>query len=433
VTAFEQTGAPPGAAPLPAPLPAGAPVDTTPRGGWLERYERLLGARTLRALEALARRLKGHRIVMVNTTKTGGGVAEILHRVVVILNELGITTTWEVMEGDDRFFGVTKKMHNALHGHVQPLTEADREVYHERTRMEADRLALDGDLILIHDPQPAYLIDHRREPGQRWVWRCHIDLSRRDETYWEFLRPAVERYETAIFSHIEFVPPLTVPAVLVPPSIDPFAEKNREMEETEIGAICDRLGLDATSPWITQVSRFDRIKDPIGVLEAFRLVRARRPSHLILAGGSASDDPEGAEVLAEVREKAKDVRDVTILELPPQSDKEINAIQRASTVVVQKSLREGFALTVSEGLWKRRAVVASAVGGIPLQVLHERTGLLVRSVEGTAFQTIRLLDNPDMRRELGMEGHIHVRDNFLHTREVRDYLAVFAGHLGAST
>jgi trehalose synthase len=202
------------------------------------------------------------------------------------------------------------------------------------------------------------------------------------------------------------------------------------MSEEEVETICERLGLDATSPWITQVSRFDRIKDPVGVLEAFKLVRSRRPSHLILAGGSASDDPEGAEVLAEVRENAKGVKDVTILELPPQSDIEINAIQRASTVVLQKSLREGFALTVSEALWKRRAVVASAVGGIPLQVLHERTGLLVRSIEGTAFQTIRLLDNPELRRDLGTEGHIHVRDNFLHTREVRDYLAVFARLLG---
>ncbi len=401
--------------------------EARPETTWLERYARIVGPETLRALGALARSLRGHRIVMVNTTKTGGGVAEILHRVVVILNELGIPTTWEVMEGDDRFFGVTKKIHNALHGQVQPLTEEDREIYRERTRQEAERLALDGDLILIHDPQPAALIEHRREAGQHWVWRCHIDLSRRDDAYWQFLSPAVSQYDTAIFSHIEFVPPLSIPAVLVPPSIDPFAEKNRTMEEDEIIAILERLGLEFSGHLVTQVSRFDRIKDPIGVLEAFRLIRARRSASLLLAGGGASDDPEGAEVLAEVREKAKGVRDVTILELPPQSDREINAIQRASTVVLQKSLREGFALTVSEALWKRRAVVASAVGGIPLQILDERTGLLVRSIEGTAFQTVRLLDNPELRRELGAEGHTHVRDNFLHTREVRDYLAVFAG------
>jgi len=406
---------------------ARVPYEHPPSETWLSRYEPVVGAGTLRALEALARKLRGHRIVMVNTTKTGGGVAEILHRVVVILNELGVSTSWEVMEGDDRFFGVTKRMHNALHGHVEPLTDQDREIYNERTRLEADRLALDGDLIFIHDPQPAALIEHRRKPGQKWVWRCHIDLSRRDAAYWDFLQPFVARYDAAIFSHIAFVPPITIPTYLVAPSIDPFATKNRDLSEHEIEGVLERLDLTAGPGWITQVSRFDRIKDPIGVIEAYRLVRARRPNaRLLLAGGGASDDPEGAEVLAEVRSRASAAPGVTVLELPPGSDLEINAIQRASSVVLQKSLREGFALTVSEALWKRRAVVASAVGGIPLQVLHEQTGMLVHSIEGTAFQTIRLLDNPDLRRSLGEEGRQHVRDNFLHTREVRDYLAVFA-------
>ncbi|HEV8128882.1 MAG TPA: glycosyltransferase [Candidatus Eisenbacteria bacterium] len=404
------------------------PFEHPPSEPWLSRYETLVGAGTLRALEALARKLRGHRIVMVNTTKTGGGVAEILHRVVVILNELGVPTTWEVMEGDERFFGVTKRMHNALHGQGEPLTEQDKEIYHERTRVEAERLALDGDLIFIHDPQPAALIQNRRKPGQRWVWRCHIDLSRRDAAYWDFLQPFVSEYDAAVFSHIAFVPPqLTLPTYLVPPSIDPFANKNRDLSEHEIEGVLERLDLTAAPGWITQISRFDRIKDPVGVIEAYRLVRNRRTqARLLLAGGGASDDPEGAEVLAEVRARAATVPGVTVLELPPGSDLEINALQRASTVVLQKSLREGFALTVSEALWKRRAVVASAVGGIPLQVIHEQTGLLVHSIEGTAFQTIRLIDNPDLRRSLGDEGRQHVRDNFLHTREVRDYLAVFA-------
>jgi trehalose synthase len=395
-------------------------------GGLLESYASVVGDEMIGALEALARRLRGHRLVMVNTTKTGGGVAEILHRVVAMLNELGVPTTWEVMGGDARFFGMTKKMHNALHGQGGPLTDEDREVYLERTRLEADQLALDGDLILIHDPQPAALIAHRRDAGQRWAWRCHIDLSRRDDDHWNLLLPYVSQYDATIFSAIEFVPPLPTPIYLVPPSIDPFSEKNREMEIEEMESILARLGIAGRPPLITQISRFDRIKDPRGVIEAFELIRARRRAQLLLAGGGASDDPEGAEVLAEVREQARNVGDVTILELPPQSDREINALQRASTVVMQKSLREGFALTVSEALWKRRAVVASAVGGIPLQVLHERTGLLVRSIEGAAFQTIRLLDNSELRRQLAAEGHDHVRDNFLHTREVRDYLAVFA-------
>jgi len=404
-------------------------VSEVQAGGWLERYAQLVGSGTLRALEALARKLHGHRLVMVNTTKTGGGVAEILHRVVVILNELGVPTTWEVMEGDERFFGVTKKMHNALHGHGEKLTSEDRAIYAERTRREAERLELDGDLILIHDPQPAGLISLRRSKGQRWVWRCHIDLSSRDPDHWEFLRPSIAQYDASIFSAIEFVPPLDIPTYLVPPSIDPFSEKNREMGVEEMLAILDRLGLPRRGPWVTQISRFDRIKDPLGVIEAFRMVRSRRRARLLLAGGGASDDPEGAEVLAEVRERAAKSKDVTVLELPPGSDIEINALQRASTVVMQKSLREGFALTVSEALWKRRAVVASAVGGIPLQILNERTGLLARSIEGAALQTVRLLDNADLRHDLGAEGRAHVRENFLHTREVRDTIAVLSSLL----
>ena len=413
----------------PGAAPGGAPPAPPASGSWLEGYARLLGPQTMRSLEALARRLRGHRIVMVNTTKTGGGVAEILHRVVRILSELGVETVWEVMGGDERFFGVTKKIHNALHGHVRPLTEEDREVYNERTRIEAGRLALDGDLVLIHDPQPAALIGSRRRPGQRWVWRCHIDLARRDQETWAFLLPHVAQYDAAIFSAVEFVPPLTLPTYLVPPSIDPFSEKNRAMAEEEVDTVVEGLGIREHGPWVTQISRFDRIKDPVGVIEAFRMVRARRKARLLLAGGGASDDPEGAEVLAEVRAAAARVPDVRILELPPGSDREINALQRHSSVVLQKSLREGFALTVSEALWKRRAVVASAVGGIPLQVIHERTGLLVRSIEGTAFQVIRLLDNAELRRELGVEGQAHVREHFLHTREVRDYLAIFASLL----
>ena len=410
----------------------GALDPVTTETSLLDRYSRLVGPDAIRTLEALARRLHGRSVVMVNTTKTGGGVAEILHRVVVILNELGVPTRWEVMEGELPFFNVTKKMHNSLHGHGTPLTAEDRDVYREQNRLEARRLRLDDDIVLIHDPQPAALIDHCRRPGQHWVWRCHIDLSRRDPDHWDFIAPWVAAYDAAIFSAIEFVPPLPNPVYLVPPSIDPFSEKNRDMRLEEAEAILARFGLASRPPLVTQVSRFDRIKDPLGVIEAFTLIRKRRTAQLLLAGGGASDDPEGVEVLAEVRERAASLKDVTILELPPMSDLEINAIQRASSVVIQKSLREGFALTVSEALWKRRAVVASAVGGIPLQVLHERTGLLVRSIEGTAFQSVRLLDNPILRQELGAEGRSHVRDNFLHTREVRDYLAVFASLLPTS-
>jgi trehalose synthase len=392
----------------------------------VDGYRAVVGDGPIQILESLARRLRGHRLVMVNSTATGGGVAEILHRLVRLLNELGVRTTWEVMPGDTRFHGITKTIHNALHGADAHLSEDDERYYHEVNQQAARVLALDGDLIFIHDPQPAGVILHRRRAGQRWVWRCHIDLSHADAGTWEFLAPVVSMYDAAVFSHVAFVRQLAVPAILAPPSIDPLADKNRELSEDELDALLDPLDLPTRRPWVTQVSRFDRLKDPVGVIDAFVLARASEEAHLILAGGSADDDPEGAQVLAEVRERAHGRNDVSILALPPDAHLTINALQRRSAVVVQKSLREGFALTVSEALWKRRAVVAGAVGGIPLQVLHERTGLLVRSIEGCAYQITRLLRAPDLRRRLGAAGREHVRDNFLHPREARDYLAVFA-------
>jgi trehalose synthase len=392
----------------------------------LDGYRSVMCEGTLETLAGLARRLRGHRIAMVNSTATGGGVAEILHRLVRLLDELGVPVSWEVMPGDARFYGITKTVHNALHGWPGALDDDDRAYYLEANRRAAQELALDGDLVLIHDPQPAALAGLRRSGGQRWVWRCHIDLSRADQAVWEFLSPHVGRYDAAVFSHADFVPPLGIPGYLAPPSIDPLSDKNRELPEEEIDALLAPFDLPRETPLVVQVSRFDRIKDPVGVIDAFLLARRREKAHLVLAGGSADDDPEGAEVLAEVRARAGGRSDISVLLLPPDAHLIVNALQRRSTVVVQKSLREGFALTVSEALWKRRAVVAGAVGGIPLQVIHERTGLLVRSVEGCAYQLIRLLRNAALRRRLGREGREHVRDNFLHPREARDYLALFA-------
>jgi trehalose synthase len=400
------------------------PIDTSGES-LLEGYRAIVGDAPLQVLEGLAKRLRGHRIVMVNSTATGGGVAEILHRLVRLLNELGLPTSWEVLPGDARFHAITKAIHNALHGWPGQLTADDMAWYHEIQARAAKALELDGDLVLIHDPQPAGLAALRRQPGQRWVWRCHIDLSRANADVWSFLAGEVAHYDAAVFSHVAFVPALTIPAFLVPPSIDPLSDKNRELADEELEHLLAPFGLPARRPWVTQVSRFDRIKDPIGVVDAFDMVRKREPAHLILAGGGADDDPEGAEVLAEVRRKVGSRRDASVLLLPPDAHLVVNALQARSTVVVQKSLAEGFALTVSEALWKRRAVVASAVGGIPLQVLHERTGMLVRSVEGCAFQVTRLLREPELRRRLGAEGRVHVRENFLHPREARDYLAVF--------
>jgi trehalose synthase len=392
----------------------------------VEGYRAVVGDGPIQVLEALARRLKGHRIAMVNSTASGGGVAEILHRLVRLLNELGVPTTWEVMPGDARFYAITKAIHNGLHGWPARLTDQDHDYYLQVNRRAAQSLALDGDLVLVHDPQPAALAELRRRPGQHWVWRCHIDLSNADAAVWDFVAPRVAAYDAAVFSHVTFVPPLPVPAYLAPPSIDPLSDKNRELSDSEEEALLDPFDLPGRRPWVTQVSRFDRIKDPLGVIEAFLFARRKEEAHLVLAGGAADDDPEGADVLAEVQARVASRPDISVLLLPPDAHLVINALQRRSAVVLQKSLREGFALTVSEALWKRRAVVASAVGGIPLQVLHDRTGLLVRSVEGCAYQITRLLRSPELRRRLGQGGREHVRDNFLHPREARDYLALFA-------
>jgi trehalose synthase len=408
-------------------------VDVRTDGTLVSRYRELLGDESLRALTALARTLRGRRLVMVNSTATGGGVAEILHRLVPLLIELGVPTVWEVMPGDARFHDITKRLHNALHGRGEPLGREDYDHYFAVTRRAAEHLGLDGDIIMIHDPQPAGLAEHRRLSSQTWLWRCHIDLADAQPDALDFVMARVAHHDAAVYSHATFVPRAT-PGFLAPPSIDPFSVKNMELDEARIDELLAPFDLPADVPWVTQVSRFDRIKDPVGVLEAFRLTRRREPAHLILAGGSADDDPEGAAVLAEVLERAHGQRDVSVLSLPPDAHAVINALQRRSAVVVQKSLREGFALTVSEALWKQRAVVASAVGGIPLQVIHERTGLLVHSVEGCALQLTRALRDSALRRRLGRAGHDHVREHFLHTRELRDYLALIVHTLhGAAT
>jgi trehalose synthase len=408
-------------------------VDTGPAGvEWLRQMGEAAGSDAFGQLESLARALRGRRVEMINSTASGGGVAEILHRLVRLLNGLGVDTRWHVLPGDDRFYRITKGIHNALHGARAEITDDDWSHFNAINAAATSEVDFTGDLILVHDPQPVALVNYLRKPGQAWVWRCHIDLSAADPRVWERLAPHVAKYDAAIFSHAAFVPKLDIPSYLVPPSIDPLSDKNRELGDDEERELLAPFDLPSRVPLVTQVSRFDRLKDPLGVLEAFDLVRREEPAHLVLAGGTAVDDPEGMEVLAEVRERAGSRKDVTLLDLPPDAHRVINALQRRSAVVVQKSLREGFALTVAEALWKRRAVVAGAVGGIPLQVLHERTGLLVRSVPGCAYQITRLLRSPDLRRRLAVAGREHVRRHFLLPREAVEYLAVFASLAGST-
>jgi len=397
-----------------------------PRVPSLEDYRPIVGSSELRTLQTLAGSLAGRTVKMVNSTAVGGGVAEILNRVIPLLSELGVPTRWEVIKGGEEFFEVTKDFHNALHG--QPLTVGPEEydIYLTATEMNRRNLTFDEDFVVIHDPQPAGLVLTRAGRHNHWIWRCHIDLSNPHPEVWSFLHQFVCRYDVALFSSPSFTRRLEIPQYLFYPSIDPLSEKNRELDASVVRATLERYGIDPGRPVITQVSRFDRLKDPVGVIQAYRLVKAFHPDcQLVLAGGSASDDPEGEAVWREVQEAAGSDPDIHVLNLPPWSHLEINALQRGSTVIVQKSLREGFGLTVTEALWKKKPVVASAVGGIPLQVIHKLTGQLAHSVEGTAYQVRLLLSNPAMANRLGELGQEHVREHFLITSNLKRYLTLF--------
>jgi trehalose synthase len=374
-------------------------------------------------LQKLGEKLGGRSFLHVNSTRAGGGVAEILQRMVPLLREFGIDARWEVLEADDRFFDVTKKIHNALQGNPEKITGAMWKHHFEVNRANAEKIDLEADAVLIHDPQPVPLVTYRKEGV--WIWRCHIDVSSPIKEVCEYLRQYCEQYDAAIFSVSRFARAMAVDEFIIPPSIDPVSEKNKELTEDEINETLEKFEISTDRPIILQVSRFDRFKDPIGVIKAYRAVKKYNDCVLILAGSPATDDPEGAAVLDEVREYAENDEDIRILLLPPFSDRDINALQRTATVVLQKSLKEGFGLTVSEAMWKGKPVIGGATGGIPLQIIHGVTGFLIHSVEGTAFRIRRYLNNPAMAVRMGERGREFVRKNFLITRQVRDYLSVW--------
>jgi trehalose synthase len=390
----------------------------------LADYANIVGQPEIDELRALAKELGGRRVKMVNSTAVGGGVAEILNRLVPLMEEIGVPTRWEVITGGEKFFAVTKAFHNALHGASYDGTSEWHDLFVATNEENRKRLTFDENFVVIHDPQPVALVEGRKKE-QPWIWRCHIDLSRPNPLVWDFLRPFVEQYDASLFSSPAFTQGLDIPQYLFFPTIDPLADKNRDLDPEIIRDVLQRFQIDPKRPVITQISRFDRLKDPVGVIRAYRIVRRYFDCQLVLAGGGASDDPEGDAVLQEVLEASRKDPDIRILNLPPWSYVEINALQRASTIVVQKSLREGFGLTVTEALWKSKPVVASAVGGIPSQVIHKVTGMLSHSVEGTAYQIRFLLSNPEFARRLGENGHEHVKENFLITQNLKRYLVLF--------
>jgi len=383
------------------------------------------GEAAVEDLFLLADRLRGKTIRNINSTAVGGGVAEILTRMIPLLKDLGVDARWDVIKGNERFFRITKDMHNALHGGADRISGEDFEFFIEVNRGNAREMDLGGEIMFIHDPQPVALVEERAGGGGRWIWRCHIDFTDPQPEVWEFLKSYVERFDCAVFSAPAFARALNVRQVLISPSIDPLSDKNRDLPEDTIREVCERFKIDRDRPIVTQISRFDYLKDPVGVIRAYKLVKERVDCQLVLAGGGATDDPEGAKVLEEVRREAGGDPDIFVLFLPPASDVEINALQRASTVVLQKSLKEGFGLTVAEALWKAKPVIASAVGGIPLQIAHRYSGILTHSIEGTAYWIKQLLNEPEYSARLGENGRLHIENNFLITRHIRDYLLTF--------
>ena len=377
----------------------------------------------LTLLQLLGEKLSKRTFLHVNSTREGGGVAEILQRMLPLIEELGIHTRWEVIKGDAKFFDITKKIHNALQGNPETITEDMQRYHRDMNRYNAETLNLQADAVLIHDPQPAPLIEFKK--SGLWIWRCHIDVSNPQKDVSDYIARYTEQYNAAIFSVAKFARALPIDEFIVSPSIDPLSEKNRALTDDEIQETLDKYEIPKNRTMLLQVSRFDRFKDPIGVIKAYRIARKYNDCILVLAGSPATDDPEGAAVLNEVKEYAGNDPDIYILLLPPFSDKDINALQRAATIVLQKSLKEGFGLTVSEAMWKGKPVIGGAVGGIPLQIIHDVTGFLVNSVEGAAFRIRQLLNNPALADKVGKDAKEYIRKNFLITRQIRDYLSVW--------
>jgi trehalose synthase len=395
--------------------------------GLLEQYAEIVGEDVIDQLRQLGSHLAGMKVVHVNSTKEGGGVAEILNRLIPLKRELQLDVRWEVISGTDPFFRCTKLMHNALQGNSVEISHELLREYERVNEENAESLRHtleDADIVFIHDPQPAPLFRYTPNRRGRWIWRCHIDAGHPFRPVWKYLRPYVEQYHASIWSISEFAQYMQHPLYLVAPSIDPLSEKNVDLSEQEITATYHRWGLDPERPIITQISRFDRFKDPIGVIHTYRLIRDFTPVQLVLAGGGATDDPESEEVIRQVRESAGKDEDIHVFVLPSDDHRTINALQRISDIVIQKSTREGFGLTVTEAMWKGKPVIGGDTGGIRLQVVNHHTGFLVSTSEGAALRIRYLLKHRDIMEEMGRKAHRFVLENFLITRHLREYLTL---------
>ena len=400
----------------------------------LKDYAAVVGDEVIEEIRALAEPLQGARVLHLNATAYGGGVAELLATHVPLLRSVGVDAEWHVMQGSDEFFAITKQVHNGLQGADIAWTAAMQRVYLERVLDNSLAFEDEWDFVVVHDPQPAAILSflHGSRLGvdpTKWIWRCHIDLTAANEKVWNFFRPFIEQYDASVWTMPEFVPDSlsTENIMYAPPCIDPLSVKNLDLALPFCEEILRQYGIDPARPIVCQVSRFDPWKDPIGVVDAYRMVREKIPdAQLVLAGSMATDDPESFQVWEEIEQARAGDHDIHLLSnLHQVGAVQINAFQRMASVMVQKSIREGFGLTVSEALWKGRPVVGGRAGGITLQIREGYDGFLVDSVEACAEKIIHLLGDPDGSTAMGEQGREHVRENFLSTRELRDWLSLF--------
>ena len=398
----------------------------------LADYTHLVGRPLVKEIRDLAEGLQGLRVLHVSATAFGGGVSEILYTLIPLMNDAGISAEWQVMLGREEFYNATKRLHNALQGNPESLTEEEWEVYFRYNEMNASEIAGDWDVIIIHDPQPAGIKRLVPDKAKTWVWRCHIDLSTPNPDAIERIVPLIHDYDHTVWHVPAYVPEgldgASGGVVICPPAIDPLSPKNMALSPEDAAFVCDQFGIDVDRPLMCQVSRFDPWKDPIGVIDAYRLVKQEMPEvQLALIGSMATDDPEGWEFFNSTMAHADGDPDIHILNnFNNVGAIEVNAFQSQADVVIQKSTREGFGLTVSEALWKGRPFIGGNVGGIPLQVQDGQTGFLVNSPEECADRSLRILREPDLGKQLGRTGKEHVRAHFLTPRLLRDWLRLFS-------
>jgi trehalose synthase len=386
----------------------------------VEEYEEYIGAEVIERILDKAKKLEDLHVVNINSTYYGGGVAEILSSLSLILNSAGIKTGWRVIQGSPDFFSITKKMHNALQGGDFNFTKRKMEIYEDVIYENAVRNHLGHDIVIVHDPQPLFMVDHYRKRGP-WIWRCHLDLSNPHRKLWNHIAPHIEKYDVAIFTLKEFSQRLKTPQIFFMPAINPFSIKNREMSEEDIEERLENYNIPTDLPLVVQISRFDKWKDPEGVIEAFKIARKQIDCTLVLLGNVATDDPEGSQVYDSLLGQ----REERIIILSHQDTALVNALQRKAAVVLQKSIREGFGLTVAEAMFKGAAVIGGNVGGIRHQIEDGVNGFLVSSVEDAAGRIVQLLKDGKLKERIGEKAAKSVRKNFLLTRLLEQYLDLF--------